>query len=181
MLRYSSGEDVELINLQGREEVLFDVYSQQIDRDVQAYEDKCAKNKANASGGKRTLANASDGSQDKGKDKDKDKDEDEEKEDPTVTSLPSDLKKKIDLNYKHSKRARMAVAQLLVDQITQDNLPPAEITVLYDYILDALEQGLTPEIIYDCARKSAWAGEFTMLTLYANGGKWKDIGEKEGY
>ena len=49
LLRYSSGEDVELINLQGREEVLFDVYSQQIDRDTAVYDEKCAKNKANGS------------------------------------------------------------------------------------------------------------------------------------
>ena len=89
LLRYSSGTDVELINLQGREEVLFDVYSQQIDRDTAAYEEKCAKNTANASERKRSQPNASerkrsqpnasersqDKDKDKGKEKDKDKDE----------------------------------------------------------------------------------------------------------
>ena len=77
MLAYSAGTDVELINLQGREEVLFDVYSQQIDRDAAAYEEKCAKNKANASERKRSQPNASERSQDKGKDKDEDKGKDE--------------------------------------------------------------------------------------------------------
>ena len=79
LLAYSAGTDVELINLQGREEVLFDVYSQQIDRDAAAYEEKCAKNKANASERKRSQPNASERSQDKdkGKDKDEDKGKDE--------------------------------------------------------------------------------------------------------
>jgi DnaD/phage-associated family protein len=85
LLRYSSGEDVELINLQGREEVLFDVYSQQIDRDAAAYDEKCAKNKANGSVRKQSPANGSVRSQykdkdeykDKGKEKDKYKDKDE--------------------------------------------------------------------------------------------------------
>ena len=79
LLRYSSGEDVELINLQGREEVLFDVYSQQIDRDTAAYDEKCAKNKANGSVRKQSLANGSVRSQDKDKDKEKYKDKDEDK------------------------------------------------------------------------------------------------------
>lgn len=78
MLRYSSGEDVELINLQGREEVLFDVYSQQIDRDTAVYDEKCAKNKANGSVRKQTVANGSVRTQDKDKEEYKDKDEEKD-------------------------------------------------------------------------------------------------------
>ena len=88
LLRYSSGEDVELINLQGREEVLFDVYSQQIDRDTAAYDEKCAKNKANGSVRKQTQANGSVRSQDK--DKDEYKDEEEEKDEYKDKSKPEE-------------------------------------------------------------------------------------------
>lgn len=73
LLAYSGGEQP--INLQGREELLFDVFSQQIDRDRERYEEKCKKNKANGSGRKRTVANASDGSQEKEKEKDKEEEE----------------------------------------------------------------------------------------------------------
>ena len=174
LLRYSSGEDVELINLQGREEVLFDVYSQQIDRDVAAYEDKCAKNKANASGGKRTHANASDGTQDKDKDKGEDKDEGKDKEDTTVTSLPPSLKKRINDNYKHSSKARLAVAQELVNQFIEENLP---VTIghafLYNDILDALEEGLTAEQVYAAGRRSLRPGDLNAILFEMNGCKWK--------
>lgn len=69
LLMYSSGEEPN--NLQGREELLFDVFSQQIDRDDEKYKTKCESNRANASVRKRSQAIASDGSQDKEKDKDK--------------------------------------------------------------------------------------------------------------
>lgn len=46
LLQYSAGEE-ELIKLQGREEVLFDVYADQIDRDNERYEEKCRKNQEN--------------------------------------------------------------------------------------------------------------------------------------
>ena len=57
LLAYSAGADVGLINLQGREEVLFDVYSQQIDRDVKAYEATIARSKENGSKGGRPKKN----------------------------------------------------------------------------------------------------------------------------
>lgn len=60
LLLYSMGEE-QSIKLQGREEALYDVYTQEIDDDIAAYEKKCAQNKANASGGKRPQATASDG------------------------------------------------------------------------------------------------------------------------
>lgn len=46
LLLYSMGEG-EQIKLQGRETGLFDVYSQEIDDDIAAYERKCETNKAN--------------------------------------------------------------------------------------------------------------------------------------
>ena len=45
LLSYSAGDMPN--NLQGREELLFDVFSQQIDRDANRYHEKCEKNKAN--------------------------------------------------------------------------------------------------------------------------------------
>lgn len=45
LLAYSSGEQLD--NLQGREELLFDVFSQQIDRDAEKYKAKCDTNRSN--------------------------------------------------------------------------------------------------------------------------------------
>lgn len=89
MLHYSAGSDVGQINLQGREEVLFDVYSQQIDRDVAAYEATITRNRENGSKGGRPRKNPENPvvfsetqkSQDKDKGKDKEKDEYEDKYD----------------------------------------------------------------------------------------------------
>lgn len=67
LLIYSSGGQPD--NLQGREELLFDVFAQQIDRDAESYAKKCEVNKANGSGRKRSQANGSGRAQDKEKDK----------------------------------------------------------------------------------------------------------------
>lgn len=50
----------------------FDVMTQQIDRDFKKYQDKCEKNRANASQRKRPLTIVNDGSQEKDKEKEKD-------------------------------------------------------------------------------------------------------------
>ena len=78
LLQYSAGEE-ELIKLQGREEVLFDVYADQIDRDNERYEEKCRKNQENilrryTTEHDRIRSNTTDPQdKDKGKDKDNDK------------------------------------------------------------------------------------------------------------
>ena len=69
LLLYSSGEQPD--NLQGREELLFDVFAQQIDRDAKRYQQKCETNKANGSGRKRTQANGSGRAQEKEEEKEK--------------------------------------------------------------------------------------------------------------
>lgn len=173
LVKYARGEEIAVSDLSGSERILFPMYRNQIDRDAQEYAALCEKRKeAGSKGGKQKLANVCKCKQDKDKDKDKDKDEGEGEEDTTGTSFPPSLKKKIDNNYKHSKRARMAVAQLLVDQINAEQLPPVQDKNLYSHILDALEEGLSVEQIYDCARKSTYPGEFNALMLWANGGKW---------
>lgn len=75
LLSYSAGD--KLINLQGREGIAFDFITEQIDRDNEAYEAKCAKNRANgerANGTERhrTAPNAPQG---KGEGKEKEKEE----------------------------------------------------------------------------------------------------------
>lgn len=77
LLSYSAGDT--LINLQGREGIAFDFITEQIDRDNEAYEAKCAKNRANgerANGTERprTVPNAPQGKEE-GKEKEKDKEE----------------------------------------------------------------------------------------------------------
>lgn len=72
LLMYSSGMEPD--NLQGREELVFDIFSQQIDRDIEAYNSRCQTNrengsKANGSGRKRSVAIGSGRTQDKEKDK----------------------------------------------------------------------------------------------------------------
>lgn len=76
LLQYSAGEVDTLIKLQGREEIAFDFICAQIDRDFEAYVEKCAKNREN--GSKRTVANGSErkrtvanGSQEKEEEKEK--------------------------------------------------------------------------------------------------------------
>lgn len=75
LLSYSAGDQPN--NLQGREELLFDVFSQQIDRDAERYEKKCdtnRKNRTTVNDRQRPSTNVNDRHQDKDKDKDKDAD-----------------------------------------------------------------------------------------------------------
>ena len=73
LLSYSAGD--KLINLQGREGIAFDFITEQIDRDNEAYEAKCAKNRlngerANGTERPRTVPNATQGKEEgKGKEK----------------------------------------------------------------------------------------------------------------
>ena len=79
LLHYSAtGEQP--INLQGREEIVFDIFSQQIDREVEKYQAACERNKRNgATGGHSprlgTTGGHSQQEEEKEKDKDKDKKE----------------------------------------------------------------------------------------------------------
>ena len=75
LLHYSAtGEQPE--NLQGREEIVFDIFSQQIDREAAKYESKCKQMVANGSKSHQKQANRT---QEKDKDKDKEKDKDKDK------------------------------------------------------------------------------------------------------
>ena len=162
LLRYSAGEDVGLINLQGREEVLSDVYSQQIDRDAEAYEKKVAANHDNGSKGGRPKKNPENPvgflenpenpvvfkktqkTQDKDKDKNKGKDKDEY------------LKKEIDNHWKTSARARAATAQHLVDTIIAQNHGASRLADLHDILFKTMSMGISPdEILAESERMNA--------------------------
>lgn len=72
LLMYSSGMEPD--NLQGREELVFDIFAQQIDRDVAAYRKTCETNRENGSkavggGRQRSVAVGSGRTQDKEKEK----------------------------------------------------------------------------------------------------------------
>ena len=59
LLQHSAGETP--INLQGREEIAFEIYADQIDRDREAYEARCETNRKNGANGTerpRTVPNA---------------------------------------------------------------------------------------------------------------------------
>ncbi len=93
MLRYAQFEEAPV--LKGKEAVLFPSFSLAIDRDKEAYEKKCERNRIN--GGKRTQATAT-----QYKDKEKDEYDDKhlrapdlarkrrKKKNPEVSSLPDD-------------------------------------------------------------------------------------------
>jgi hypothetical protein len=70
-------------NLQGREELLFDVFSQNIDREIQKYNERCKTNKiiaTNRNQSLRIVTNRDDSHQEKEKDKDKEKDKEKDKD-----------------------------------------------------------------------------------------------------
>lgn len=78
LLRYSMTEE-QPQGLQGREEIVFDIYSQQIDREIAKYNEACKRNQRNAATRYESQPVAASRSQstqnkDKGEDKDKDKD-----------------------------------------------------------------------------------------------------------
>ena len=80
LLHYSAtGEQPD--NLQGREEIVFDIFSQQIDREVEKYNTACERNRRNgASGGQSPRVGASGGQSQQEEEKEKDKEEDKDKE-----------------------------------------------------------------------------------------------------
>ena len=146
LLRYSSGEDVELINLQGREEVLFDVYSQQIDRDIQAYEASVMRSRENGSKGGRPRKNpenpAGFSETQKTQDKDKEKGKDKGKDKDDIS------KERFNDHWRTSVRARASVAQQLIDEL-EKAFGKCEYSIMHDALCDAMNGGISPETILE--------------------------------
>lgn len=83
LLYYSmTGEQPD--NLQGREDLLFDVFSQNIDREVEKYNERCRINRTNRHESSRIVTSRHESSQEKDKEEDKDKDKDKEKIKPSA-------------------------------------------------------------------------------------------------
>lgn len=79
LLAYSQGR-TELINLQGREEIVFDIYSQQIDREIERYKQTCERNRANVTSRNQSLPVVTTGNDTtQGKDKGEGKGEEKDK------------------------------------------------------------------------------------------------------
>ena len=173
LLRYSAGEDVGLINLQGREEVLFDVYSQQIDRDVKAYEASIVRSRENGSKGGRPKKNPenpvgfSENPENPGvfletqktQDKDKDKGKDEDKDD--------NPKKRFDNHWRTSARARAAVAQVIIDSVQSGPLGLSPYPNLHSYVCKVLAAGHEPDTILDAiAGVRDWTEAAVWLSMH---------------
>lgn len=184
LVKYARGDENADAELSGSEKILYPMYRNQIDRDAQEYALLCEKRKnagskggkqmqANATKCRQMLPNASKCEQEEDKEEDEEEDKDKGKEDTSVTPLPQSLKKKIDNNYKHSRKARMAVAQVLVDEFVAEDLPVSSLNNLYDHVLCALVEGLSPGQIYEAARLTSAPGEFSSYLLWMNKGKWE--------
>ena len=81
LLQYSMTKE-QPDNLQGREEIVFDIYSQQIDREIEKYEQTCKRNQKNVTSRYDSLpvvTSHNESYQNKGKEKDKEKGNDKDK------------------------------------------------------------------------------------------------------
>lgn len=78
LLHYSAtGEQPD--NLQGREEIVFDIFSQQIDREVEKYQAACERNRTNRNQSSRPVTTRNDLLQEKEKEKEKEEEKDKDK------------------------------------------------------------------------------------------------------
>lgn len=86
LLYYSMTEE-QPDNLQGREELLFDVFSQQIDREIEKYNEKCKTNRKNITSRYQSLpvvTSRNESYQEKEKEKDEEEDEEKDKDKESV-------------------------------------------------------------------------------------------------
>ena len=153
LLSYSAGDQPN--NLQGREELLFDVFSQQIDRDAERYEKKCDTNRKN-----RTTVNdrprssttvhdrqrpstiVNDRHQDKEKEKEKEKDADTRATPPTTFLTDTEMDA-ASATYQQDKQAMLAAMERVGMQASSYNAETAlSLAATYgaQAVVDALEK-----------------------------------------
>ena len=140
IIRYAREPEADL-KLTGNERFVFPTFMQQLERDTANYEKACKRASYNARAGALF--------KDKDEDKDKEKDEDEDKYEDREPSVL-----KIDNNWRTSARARGAVAQKIVDAALSEGLPCSGNRNLHELILEAMEEGLEPELILECCRRA---------------------------
>jgi len=168
----------ELPEFKSSERFVFPLLKAQIDREKENYEKVSAiKSESGRKGAQVTNARAAYAGicrQDKEKDKDQDQDNDKDQDkDEDKDGNPSFLKK-IDEHWRHSSKARAAVTQLLVDQIVSEKLPCANYSGLYDMLLEAMTQGLSPRILYAAAR-AADRMNLGLMIYEAQCGRWRHL------
>ena len=155
LLTYSSGEQPD--NLQGREELLFDVFAQQIDRDAEKYRLTCETNKANASGRTRSQANASGRTRSQANASDGSQEKEEEKEEYTPPTP--------------SKGEGAAGAAAYIEQHLRAMTPGN-----WDELRSYLDDGITTELICHAVdeaaaqEKRSWAYVRGILNRYLTSG-----------
>lgn len=171
LVRYARGEtDVES-SLKGAALMMFPGFKRQIDQDAEQYAEQTERNRENGKKGGRPKKETQENpenpvgfSETQVVFEKTEKSQDKEQRQRTKTKNKDEdtlFKKNIDSNYKHSRRARAAAAQVVVDQIVGDGLPAAGCSELYDLVLNYLDCGVTPERIYAEARECTSALEIS--------------------
>lgn len=123
--------------LPGNERFVFPGFKNQLDRDRESYARAGARREENARA-----------REEKAKKKEKVKEEEQDQD------QDQDGYRESNGHWRTSVLARKGEAQLLVDHCIREKLPCAGAKNLYDVVLHAMESGLEPGEIFDCARES---------------------------
>ena len=163
LLVYSQ-DGTEPINLQGREEALFDVYADQIDRDSERYESKCRQMQANASRSKQKPAEASRSHQDKDKGKDEGKgnrypgNTDEEEDIDNDQSYGAPQRREIVQQWQHNFGAKPNPAIIRnVEMWANELAEPIRITAISEAIASAALANANDPLAYVAKLLKDWA------------------------
>lgn len=173
LLAYSQ-DGTEPINLQGREEALFDVYADQIDRDIEKYESKCKQLQANGSKSHQKQANGSKSKQMEAKDgicaqdKDKDKGEYKGKDNTFGNSFEEE-----DENNTSTLSGASSVERLIIDQWRRDfgqAATPAQVRAIAQRakVCHYTDEAFITEAINAAASRGASDPVAYILTLFSD-------------
>ena len=145
VVRYA--REGELVELPGNERFVFPSFLPKLDRDAEKYRKLCER-------GPRVYARAPLRDQESRDDESRDKElrEQESREQESREHEPTVLKN--NNNWRTSARARGAVAQMIVDAALNEELGCAQNNNLHELLVEAMEQGLTPEALMDLCRRS---------------------------
>lgn len=136
-------------DLPGNERILFPVFRNQIDRDRAGYARTCEENARSREEDARSR-------EDKAQEKDEAqvKDQVEAQEENKAQEKAPSVSRERNEHWRTSIMARKAEAQRLVDACISEKLPCRGLKDLFDQILQAMENGLSPGKILDCCRRS---------------------------
>lgn len=159
LLHYSeTGEQP--TNLQGREELLFDVFSQQIDRERERYNDICARNKANRIANDKTTRDDSSplvttrhhSSQEKEKDKDEEKekrkDEEKDKRNDNISRVFGLLNERTGKHFRAVGQSRAHVNARFAEGYTLEDFETVIDKKCAEWLGTDMERYLRPETLF---------------------------------